>query len=87
MKGQLVDKTTSGNIQKLCISVLGRILWGLYSPCIRIGLIVNMYSEHERVHLSSPTYPLSLFPLSLTPSLSPSFFPLPLPLTPSCHVQ
>ena len=28
MKGQLVDTTASGNIQKLCISVLGRILWG-----------------------------------------------------------
>ena len=29
VKGQLVDKTASGNIQKLCISVLGRMLWGV----------------------------------------------------------
>ena len=42
VKGQLVDKIASENIQKLCISVLGRILWGLYTPCIRIGLIANI---------------------------------------------
>ena len=39
-----------------------------------------MYSEHARVHLSSPAYTrylslsLSLSPLSLTPSLFPSTF-------------
>ena len=77
VKGQLVDKTASGNIQRLCISVLGRILWGLYTPCIRIGLIANisLYSEHARVHLSSPTYTLPLCIPPIPHSHSPSFFP------------
>ena len=35
VKGQLVDKTASGNIQKLCISVLGGIF---------VGIVHSMYS-------------------------------------------
>ena len=87
VNGQLVDKTASGNIQKLCISVVGRILWGFvhsmysYRPNSQYvqwtckGTSLFSYLLSLSISPIPHSLSVSLSPLSLTPSLSPSFFP------------
>ena len=68
VNGQLVDKTASGNIQKLCISVVGRILW---------GFVHSMYSYRPNSQYVQWTCKgISLFYLlSLSLTLSLSLYP------------